>query len=80
MSRFERKQRKKDDLTVVYTRRGMTGALCVSGGEAAARSKILPGISVFSLAAASPPMIKMNHVIPHPGFLRDAGSPSTVSS
>ena len=29
----------------------------------------------FSLAAASPPMITIHNVIPHPGFLRDAGSP-----
>ena len=54
----------------------MTSAFGVVGGEAEARESDFKKKWKFtSLASASPPMTTMHHVIPHPGFLRDAGSP-----
>ena len=54
-------------------RRGMTGALRVVGGEAAARSTISPLLQAFSLAAASPPMVPraMSSRIPVSYGMRD---------
>ncbi len=57
----------------------MTSAFGVVGGEAAARKKALQKKTIIHFSPRPHlPMKTMHHVIPHPGFLRDAGSPEQI--